>query len=293
MSACSGGARACARPSFLQNAGGALSKALAAAQDEQRKLADARDSAEREAAEARALREKLEADAAALDARKRDEELKFRNAPAKAELEFARGQAQCVLALVEKLEGAQSLKESKAAAQELAARINEQETAARSLKPSAPGLPLELRVGARAKHKGLDAEVEILEIDGDTITVKAGAMRMRVPASELSGARGGVKAAAPPRAQKPADVAPAPLTLAAPKLDVRGERAEDALRRLEQFLDRVAREGDPEVLVVHGHGTGALKTSVREYLTASPYASSFRPGDSHEGGDGVTVISLR
>jgi DNA mismatch repair protein MutS2 len=279
----------CARATELAtNAGGALSKALAAAQDEQRKLADARDAADREVSEAKALREKLDAEAAGLDKRKKEEEVRFRTA-LKAELEFARTQ---VRELIGKLEASQSLKEAKATAQELAARINEQDTAVRAMKAPAEEPAGKLVVGGRARHKGLDADVEILEIDGENITVQAGKMKMRVKESELTGGR----AAAPrpaQRVEKPVDVAPAPLTLASPKLDVRGERAEDALRKLEQFLDRAAREGDATALVVHGHGTGALKASVREYLSGSPYAASFRPGDSHEGGDGVTVVSLR
>src|SRR5581483_8344951 len=98
----------CTRATELaSNAGGALSKALAAAQDEQRKLADARDAAEREVNEAKALREKLDAEAAALDKRKKEEEVRFRTA-LKAELEFARTQ---VRGLIEKLEASQSLKE--------------------------------------------------------------------------------------------------------------------------------------------------------------------------------------
>jgi DNA mismatch repair protein MutS2 len=281
----------CARATDLaQNAGGALSKALAAAQDEQRKLMDARDAADRELSEAKALREKVDAEAAALDKRRKEEELRFRTA-LKAELEFARTQVRELLA---KLEASQSVKELKATAQELAARINEQDSVVRSMKAGPEGPAGKLEVGGRARHRGLDADVEILEIEGDNVTVKAGAMKMRVKSSELSGGRAAPARPPQQRSEKqPADVAPAALTLAAPKLDVRGERAEDALRRLEQFLDRAAREGEATALVVHGHGTGALKTSVREYLSASPYAASFRPGDSHEGGDGVTVVSLR
>ncbi len=282
----------CARAADLaQNAGGALSKALAAAQDEQRKLWDARDEAERQAREATALREKLEAELAAVTKKRRDEELQFRNA-LKAELEFARTQ---VRELLEKLEAAQSLKETKAAAKELAARVDEQVTAAKALKPAIVELPLELKAGARARHKGLEAVVEVLEVHGDEVTVQAGSLKMRVKATELAGAHGGAKPAGPGPKPPPKveDVKPAPLTLAAPKLDVRGERAEEALRQLERFLDRAARQGEAAALVVHGHGTGALKTSVREYLESSPYAASFRPGDSHEGGDGVTVVQLR
>lgn len=280
----------CVRATDLaQNAGGALSKALSAAQDEHRKLSEARDVAEREGREAAALRERLEAEAAAAAKKHREDELKFREA-LKQELEYARAQ---VRDLLEKLEAAQSLKETKAVSSELHARVAEQITAVKTLKGGALDLPLELKVGARARHKGLDAEVEVLEVEGDHVTVQAGAMRMRVKVSELTGSKAAAKAPVVQAVAKPKDVAPAPLTLAAPKLDVRGERAEDALRQLERFLDRVAQEGEAAALVVHGHGTGALKVSVREYLGSSPYAASFRPGETHEGGDGVTVVQLR
>lgn len=83
-----------------------------------------------------------------------------------------------------------------------------------------------------------------------------------------------------------------PITSASPTLDLRGQRADDALRQVEQFLDRVSRSGDEAAIIIHGHGTGALKASVREYLERSPYAKSFRAGEAGEGGDGATVVVL-
>jgi DNA mismatch repair protein MutS2 len=78
-----------------------------------------------------------------------------------------------------------------------------------------------------------------------------------------------------------------------PRLDVRGLRADDALREVEVFLDRALREGEPTVLVVHGHGTGALRSALRSSLAGSPYVRIYRPGEEHQGGDGVTVVTLR
>ena len=76
------------------------------------------------------------------------------------------------------------------------------------------------------------------------------------------------------------------------RCDVRGLRGEEALGELEQFLDRSYQKGMGTVMVHHGHGTGALKRAIREHLEISPYVSGFRPGKSHEGGDGVTVIKV-
>lgn len=76
-------------------------------------------------------------------------------------------------------------------------------------------------------------------------------------------------------------------------LDLRGHRADEALAELEAFLDRTSLEGADVVIVVHGHGTGALRKVVREYLATSAYVERFRPGGPGEGGDGVSVVSLR
>jgi DNA mismatch repair protein MutS2 len=76
-------------------------------------------------------------------------------------------------------------------------------------------------------------------------------------------------------------------------LDLRGQRADEALAELEAFLDRTALEGADTVYVIHGHGTGALRKVVREYLATSPYVERFRAGGAGEGGDGVSVVSLK
>ena len=62
---------------------------------------------------------------------------------------------------------------------------------------------------------------------------------------------------------------------------------------MERFLDRLYAEGEADCVILHGHGTGALKQALREHLAASPYVGGFRPGDRHEGGDAVTVVELR
>jgi DNA mismatch repair protein MutS2 len=76
-------------------------------------------------------------------------------------------------------------------------------------------------------------------------------------------------------------------------VDLRGQRADEALGELEAFLDRTALEGADAVFVIHGHGTGALRKVVREYLATSPYVARFRAGGAGEGGDGVSVVSLK
>ena len=76
-------------------------------------------------------------------------------------------------------------------------------------------------------------------------------------------------------------------------VDLRGMTVNDALRKTELEFDIMARSSITAAVVIHGHGTGALKEAVRSYLKHSFYVNSFRPGGYGEGGDGVTIVELR
>lgn len=76
-------------------------------------------------------------------------------------------------------------------------------------------------------------------------------------------------------------------------LDLRGYRVEEALDAVEGYLDKASLANLSPVYIIHGHGTGALKQAVRDFLTTSPYVAKFRPGEDTEGGDGVSVVDIR
>ena len=76
-------------------------------------------------------------------------------------------------------------------------------------------------------------------------------------------------------------------------LDLRGERVEEALDRLESYLDKASLANLSPVYIIHGHGTGALKSAVRDFISTSPYVAKYRVGEDAEGGDGVSVIDIK
>ena len=91
---------------------------------------------------------------------------------------------------------------------------------------------------------------------------------------------------------------PAPETanqsfLATMSHDLRGKSMEEAQEEMIATLDRAMLDGTMTLRLIHGHGSGKLKSLVREYLADSPYVSQFRQGEREEGGDGVTIVELR
>jgi len=76
-------------------------------------------------------------------------------------------------------------------------------------------------------------------------------------------------------------------------LDLRGQSGDEALAALDAFLDRAALSGETHIVVVHGHGTGALRKRVRAHLDESPYVARWAPGTPRQGGDGASVAELR
>ena len=77
-----------------------------------------------------------------------------------------------------------------------------------------------------------------------------------------------------------------------PELDLRGMLAEEALARLDKYLDDVNISGLNQVNIIHGKGTGALRQAVHQYLKIHPLVDEFHLANFNEGGDGATVIRL-
>lgn len=150
--------------------------------------------------------------------------------------------------------------------------------------------------GSRVKVISLGNEGEVVQVDGDTALVAIGNMRSRIKLTELIPLRASGQRRAshfPGTAKKAPDtVAAGALPQSINRCDVRGLRADEALSEVDRALDHSYSHGSTVLMVVHGHGTGALQKAVREALAMSPYVAKFRPGDRHEGGDGVTVAEL-
>lgn len=77
------------------------------------------------------------------------------------------------------------------------------------------------------------------------------------------------------------------------KLDLRGKTVEEALEETDLFLDRAIMDGLGEVTIVHGKGTGALRSAVQSYLRKNKRIKSYRLGVYGEGEDGVTIVELK
>ncbi len=76
------------------------------------------------------------------------------------------------------------------------------------------------------------------------------------------------------------------------ELDLRGLRYEDAMIKLDKFIDSALLNHYHQVSIIHGHGTGALRKGVQNYLKKSPHVKNYRFGGDGEGGVGVTVVTF-
>lgn len=72
--------------------------------------------------------------------------------------------------------------------------------------------------------------------------------------------------------------------------DLRGMRVDEAVDESSRFLARMILTNHSSAYLLHGHGTGALKTAIRDWLKESPQAKHWRPATMQEGGDAYTVV---
>lgn len=145
-------------------------------------------------------------------------------------------------------------------------------------------------VGSQVYIRTLDQKGIVESIDGKDAEVQVGNMRVRAEVEDLEPTGEGIPEGDEPQStvRKPRDVA-SPGT----EIDLRGQRVDEALTNLEYYLDRAYLSGLPYARVIHGIGTGRLRSAVRQELQSHPHVESFQAGGANEGGDGVTVIQFR
>lgn len=77
------------------------------------------------------------------------------------------------------------------------------------------------------------------------------------------------------------------------KLDLRGQDVESARIAVDHFLDQALMGKVAQVEIIHGKGTGVLRSFVQDFLKKHPHVAKQRLGGYHEGGDGVTIATLK
>jgi DNA mismatch repair protein MutS2 len=174
-----------------------------------------------------------------------------------------------------------------------------------------------LRLGSKVQVVSLNTQGVVTSLGDEEAEVQVGMLRIRARLSDL--VMPGQALPPEPKAKKAADKSAAdksaadksaaaravaravaasaanlPLPAETPRLeiDLRGQRVDDALDALANYLDSAFLAGMPFVRIIHGKGTGKLRQSVRQALSQHPHVKSFESGGEKEGGEGVTVAKL-
>lgn len=222
------------------------------------------------------------------------------------EIEAQRESLRQMISSLQEAVATDAVKEAMRLAQEAQLRVEAEraeqvarfeETIARGSQPPSP--LSDVMVGDWVHIPKLGKDGEIVAVEGRMVLVSVGSMRTRLGLDELTlpqTKRPKKTRAASKEIQKALEEARIAtedrIFTSDESLDLRGHTAEEAIARIDTFLDHHYGGTTTHVRLVHGHGSGALKKAVRDHLARSGYAKAFRAGKEHEGGDGVTIVAL-
>lgn len=145
-----------------------------------------------------------------------------------------------------------------------------------------------IHVGSTVQVLSLGLQGEVLEQSdgGKELTVQLGLLRTKVKASDVEWVKGVVEAQGVKTVRRGM---PKSMPL---QLDIRGETVDEALPRVDKYLDDAVMNGLARVTIIHGKGTGALRDGVRRYLGRHTHVKTWAPGGPGEGGDGASIVEV-
>ena len=223
---------------------------------------------------------------------KRNTNIRRAKDDAKRILENAHAEAEAILSDLKKLRKDASAPDAEAIA--LRKRLNEgidklgEELSQRSV--STHHAPKTVRVGEHVEivHLGTNGTVLAPPNAKGEVEIQAGILKIKAHLSQLRTLE--------PKQQKRTVVTAktGALERSVPmEIDVRGQAIDEALPEIDRYLDEAMLAGLHEVSIIHGKGTGVLRTGVQRHLKKHMNVKSYRLGVYGEGEDGVTVVTLK
>ena len=234
--------------------------------------------------EAERLRREMEA--------KREQTLRKTREEAKRILEQARRESETVISELKKMKKNAS---GDGSAAELRRRlehgIDDLSEGLRQETQEDTEAPATVRPGDRVRILTLGAEGTVLAEPDEKgeVSLQAGAMKFKAKLSQLRMIQA---SKAPAKSTVKAKTGMLSRTVSS-ECDVRGMNLEEALSAVELYLDEAVLAGLNEVFIIHGKGTGILRSGIQQDLRKNKHVKSFRRGVYGEGEDGVTVVTLK
>lgn len=247
-------------------------------------------SLDRERAETRRLREEVEAREASV---REAEESAERRAREDARRVLLDARAEVEEAIREVRGAAEAGEDLDEAARAARRRVEEaaQHQQRRAPAPERAGSAPDVHVGDRVRVAATGARGRVRELRSDRAVVEAGGLRLELPVTDLEpdAAEGGE----PEGTARSGGWRGGTAGVARVEVDLRGLRVDEMELELNRAMDRAVLEDLPELRIIHGKGTGALRKRVGELLKDDARVRGFRPGEPGEGGAGVTVATFR
>ena len=159
--------------------------------------------------------------------------------------------------------------------------------------------PEQLSPGMLINVKNFKQPIIFRRHDGRTAEVEAGPLRMRIPLSDVMGIS--AEKSKPSKSEPGAATRSRGVTVqsrptdepAATEINVIGSTVEEATERVDKFLDVAALAGHPSIRIIHGHGTGALRRGLAQFLSAHPLVESIHHETEDHGGTAITIVQLK
>ena len=154
-----------------------------------------------------------------------------------------------------------------------------------------------LKAGDTVKVLSLGQNGVILNVkDAGSILVQVGAVKMTLKAKDIAVVTDGSKKSLARRNEMrkaSINIARSKALSVSASTDVRGQNLFDAQTDVEKYIDDAYIAGMHEVTIIHGRGEGILKSGIRKALLKNKHVDSIRPGAYNEGGEGVTIVTLK